>query len=306
MKVVLEVKSLTKVFSGRKNFTAVDRVSFMLQEGEIVGLLGPNGAGKSTTIHMLLGTLTPSSGSIKYFDRDFYMHRSDVLGQVGYVNGYSRLPGILTVQENLEIYARIAGLAWKERKIRIEKLLKRFDGTTLRKRLVGKLSAGQATRIMLAKAFLGHPKMVLLDEPTAALDPDVCADVRAFVQEQRREYGVSMLYTSHNMSEVAEVCDRVIFLKDGRIVAVDKPERLAATIAVSTLRVHVENEARAACKALEELSDNVSQNGSWIEASIASEEIANALRYLTVQGVHFSDIEVLKPTLEDYFLRMAS
>ena len=306
MSSVLEVVDLTKSFSGKKPFTAVDGISFQVKEGEVVGLLGPNGAGKSTTIHMLLGTLTPTKGEIYYFGENFRANRSKALERVGYVNGYSKLPWNLTVEENLQVFGRLAGLDRGARRAQIEKMLRSFDCYGLRKKLMSTLSAGQATRVMLAKAFLGNPRMVLLDEPTAALDPEICAEVRAFVKRQRKEHGVSMIYTSHNMSEVSEICDRVIFLKNGRITAVDTPDRLARTVARSTLRVRVECEIPQAYASVKALYADAQSRGGWIEMSLENEDIASALHGFGNQGIKVADVEVIKPTLEDYFLRVAA
>jgi ABC-2 type transport system ATP-binding protein len=223
--VVLRVRDLTKRF-GR--FTAVDKISFELKKGEILGLLGPNGAGKTTTIQMLLGTLTPTGGEINYFGQDFSAHRSEILDQVNYASAYSNLPWRLTVEENLQVYARMYGV--KDRRGRIDRLLHEFDVSELRRKTMDGLSAGQKTRVTLCKAFINYPKLILLDEPTASLDPDIAARVRQFLLAQQREYSVSMLFTSHNMAEVTEVCDRVIFLKQGKIVAQDTPENLAKKV----------------------------------------------------------------------------
>ena len=219
---VLRVKNLTKKFG---QFTAVDKISFELRRGEILGLLGPNGAGKTTTIQMLLGTLTPTSGEISYFGQDFFTHRSEILDQVNYASAYSHLPWRMTVEENLQVYARMYGV--KDRRRRIDRLLHEFDVSELRHKTMDGLSAGQKTRVTLCKAFINYPKLILLDEPTASLDPDIAARVRQFLLQQQREYQVSMLFTSHNMTEVTEVCDRVIFLKTGQIIADDTPEKLA-------------------------------------------------------------------------------
>lgn len=220
--VVLQVKNLTKKFG---QFMAVDKISFELKKGEILGLLGPNGAGKTTTIQMLLGTLTPTDGEIVYFGKDFFKHRSEVLQEVNYASAYSHLPWRLTVEENLQVYARMYGV--ENRRRRIDRLLTEFGVSELRRKTVDSLSAGQKTRVMLCKAFINYPRLILLDEPTASLDPDIAAKVRQFLLAQQREYQVSMLFTSHNMAEVSEVCDRVIFLKQGQIVACDTPEKLA-------------------------------------------------------------------------------
>lgn len=301
----LSVEKLTKIFSGKTPFVAVREVSFNVQQAEIVGLLGPNGAGKSTTIHMLLGTLRPSAGKVSYFGRDLESHRSEILEDVGYVSGYSRLPGNLSVWENLNVHGILRRLSAKERRSRIEKFLRLFGMYGMRHKLVGKLSAGENTRVMLAKAFLAHPKMVLLDEPTAALDPDICQEVRAFVRAQRREYGVSMIYTSHNMSEVAEVCDRVVFLKQGSVVAVDSPERLAASVASSRVKLFAERQRETMLELFVEQGIEALPGERWIEVSVADHEFGPLLNRLAARGVTLENIEVIKPSLEDFFLKIS-
>lgn len=306
MKSLLNVSELTKDFGRRRSLVrAVDAISFAVREGEIVGLLGPNGAGKSTTIYMLLGTLTPTAGSIQYFGKSLRTHRSQILERVAYMNGYSRLPWNLTVEENLEIFGRIAGLNRRERSERIASLLRLFECSGLKRKLAGKLSAGQATRVMLTKAFLSRPSLILLDEPTAALDPDICGDVRDFVRRQRDEAGVSMLYTSHNMAEVADVCDRVIVLKSGRIAAVDTPSRLAARASASVLRFRAldANKAHAVLKSLSLEMQNTTEG--WLEAALPGHAAGEVIHKLVEAGVVLIDIDIRRPTLEDFFLMIA-
>ena len=237
---VLAVTELTKVYRGRKPVTAVDHITFELGRGEILGLLGPNGAGKTTTIQMLLSTLEPTSGRIEYFGRSLAEHRASILALVGYASAYSKLPLHLAIEENLDVFGRLYGMPGRARKERTKELLTRFGVWDLRRRTMSGLSAGQTTRVMLAKAFLARPRIALLDEPTASLDPDIAHEVRDFVREQRDGARVSILYTSHNMDEVAEICDRVLFLDGGKIAAVGTPEELAASAAATRLRFTVE------------------------------------------------------------------
>src|SRR3990167_11544942 len=190
---ILKVTNITKQFKTKawpwqraKTHMAVNQISFALQPGEILGFLGPNGAGKTTTIQMLLGTLQPSSGTISYFGQNFAQHRIAALRRIGYVSGYDRLPARLTVSENLDIVGRIYNLSAAQRAQQIAKLLQVFRIEDLRDRPTGTLSAGQATRVMLAKAFIANPEIVLLDEPTASLDPDVAQQVRQFILQQRQ------------------------------------------------------------------------------------------------------------------------
>lgn len=175
---ILSVKQLTKTFSSgfppftqRKSFTAVNNISFDLERGEILGFLGHNGAGKTTTIQMLLGTLTPTSGTITYFGKDFATNRIDILKKVSTASGYDKLHARLTVWENLDVVGRIYNIPHEQRIAQIESVLKSFDMWNMRDKEMGSLSAGQTTRVMLAKAFLPNPEIVILDEPTASLDP---------------------------------------------------------------------------------------------------------------------------------------
>ena len=237
---VLVVTELTKTYGGRKPVTAVDRLSFALGRGEILGLLGPNGAGKTTTIQMLMSTLTPTSGRIAYFGRSLETDREAILERVGFASAYSKLPLHLKIDENLDVFGRLYGLPAADRKARARALLERFGVWDLRKRTMAGLSAGQTTRVMLAKAFLARPRIVLLDEPTASLDPDIAHEVREFVCEARDHDGVSILYTSHNMDEVAQICDRVLFLDKGKIAAVGRPDELAASAAATRITFRVD------------------------------------------------------------------
>lgn len=289
---VLKIGNLTKTFTSGfwpfktpQRYTAVNNISFELKKGEILGFLGPNGAGKTTTIQMLLGTLTPSGGSIDYFGSDFKQNRIEALKRIGYASGYDKLPARLTVTENLDIVGRIYGMSYSVRMQQIEKLLKFFGIWQMRDRQTGTLSAGQATRVMLAKAFISDPEIVLLDEPTASLDPDVAHEVRQFILAQRKERGTSILITSHNMDEVTELCDRVLVLKNGTIIADDTPEILARSISKVRVCLTIAGEQR-----MVELDEHA---------------IAPYLADLAERKIMYSHISIEKPTLEDYFLSVA-
>ncbi|ALA60065.1 ABC transporter ATP-binding protein [Nitrospira moscoviensis] len=220
---VLHVSQLTKRFG---DFTAVDGVSFEVKPGEILGLLGPNGAGKTTTIQMLLGLVTPSGGSICMFGLDLATHRETILQQVNFSSTYISMPQSLTVEENLWVVARLYGLSNIAR--RVHDIVKKLEMEDFRDKITRKLSSGQMTRLTLAKAFLTEPKILFLDEPTASLDPDIAHKIRALLKEERRSSGLSILYTSHNMREMEEMSDRIIFLQRGRIVAEGTAQEIAA------------------------------------------------------------------------------
>ena len=211
---IVQVRNLTKRFG---DFTAVDGVSFDIRQGEILGLLGPNGAGKTTTIQMLLGLITPTAGEIRMFGLPFDRHREEILGRVNFSSTYVSMPQALTVEENLRVIAKLYGM--DRVTARIDDIVKRLEMEEFRTKITRKLSSGQMTRLSLAKAFLTEPKVLFLDEPTASLDPDIADKTRALIKEIRRSTGLTVLYTSHNMREMEEMSDRIIFLQRGRIVA---------------------------------------------------------------------------------------
>ncbi len=215
---IVEIQNLTKQFG---NFTAVDDISFDIQPGEIVGLLGPNGAGKTTTIHMLLGLITPTSGSIQMFGLDLPSHRETILKQINFSSSYVSMPFSLTAEENLRVMAKLYGMSNISQKI--DEVVKRFEMEDIRHKMTRKLSTGQMTRLTLAKAVMTEPKILFLDEPTASLDPDISHKIKSFLKEYRETTGLSILYTSHNMREMEEMSDRIIFLQRGKIVAEGTP-----------------------------------------------------------------------------------
>ncbi|MEK7521918.1 MAG: ABC transporter ATP-binding protein [Patescibacteria group bacterium] len=212
MKPIIQVKNLTKRFG---NFTAVDKISFQVFPGEIVGFLGPNGAGKTTTIQMLLDLVTPTSGTIRLFGKDLKKHREEVLNRVNFSSAYVAMPYNLKVGENLATFGRLYGVPNLKQKIR--DLAEFFNIEDMLSRMTGSLSSGQATRMNLAKALINDPELLLLDEPTASLDPDVADKTRKLLLQIQKERGVTILYTSHNMSEIEEICNRVIFINYGKI-----------------------------------------------------------------------------------------
>ncbi|NKB82691.1 MAG: ATP-binding cassette domain-containing protein [Nitrospirales bacterium] len=227
---IVEVKNLTKRFG---DFTAVDNISFEIQEGETLGLLGPNGAGKTTTIHMLLGLITPTNGTIRLFGLDLEQHRETILRQINFSSTYISMPFSLTVEENLRVMAKLYGLSDVSQ--RIDEVIKTFEMHDIRKKLTRKLSTGQMTRLTLAKAVMTEPRVLFLDEPTASLDPDIAYKIKAFLKEYRNTSGLSMMYTSHNMQEMEEMSDRIIFLQRGKIVAVGTVEEIVERFGQRTL-----------------------------------------------------------------------
>ena len=218
---MLAVSDLCKSYS---DVRAVDRVSFQVEPNEIVGLLGPNGAGKTTTISMVLGVLEPTSGSIAIAGMDIARQRTRALERTNFAAVYAPLMGNLTVAENLRVFGMLYGVAKLTQ--RIEELLVQFDLVKFRKTKCGVLSSGEGTRVMLAKAMLNRPQLLLLDEPTASLDPATARDIRQQIRDFASQGNGGVLWTSHNMYEVEDVCDRVLFLSRGKILLEGHPKTL--------------------------------------------------------------------------------
>ena len=212
---------------------AVDEVSFTVARNEIVGLLGPNGAGKTTTINMILGVLEPSAGSIHIDGHDVLRQRARALACTNFAAVYAPLPGNLTVVQNLRFFGMVYGV--RDLGARIETLLAQFDLLKFRDTRCGVLSSGEQTRVCLAKAMLNRPQLLLLDEPTASLDPATAKDIRALIRRIAADGTGGILWTSHNMLEVQEVCDRVLFLSRGRILLEGDPKTLPQQHGVETL-----------------------------------------------------------------------
>lgn len=219
---ILEADRLVKTFG---DFTALDGLSFKVGEGESLGLLGVNGAGKTTAMNLLLGLTTPTSGAVRVFGKDLWKHRVEILQQVNFSSAYTALPSNLLVWQNLMVFAKL--YAVPKPKQRIEELLELLDIGHLRKSVTGRLSAGESTRVNLAKALLNKPRLLLMDEPTASLDPDIADRVRKLLRKLQKESGISVLYTSHNMRDIEEVCDRLIFLHGGKVLAEGLPNEIA-------------------------------------------------------------------------------
>ena len=217
---VLFVSSLRKAYACT---TAVHDISFAVRQGEVVGLLGPNGAGKTTTLNMILGILSPDNGQVIIDGLDIATHRIQALERINFSAVYASLPGNLTVEQNLRIFGMLYGV--RNLTARMNELIVRYGLEKFRKTRCGVLSSGEQTRASLAKAMINAPRLLLLDEPTASLDPAAARDIRAGIKEYTANGGCA-LWTSHNMQEVEAVCDRVLFLSQGRIVLEGNPADL--------------------------------------------------------------------------------
>ena len=218
----VEVKNLTKKFN---NFLAVNNVNFTLEKNKTLGLLGPNGCGKTTTIGMMLGLITPSSGEVLINDQNVdSANRNDLLSKMNFASPYIELPKKLTVKQNLDVYARLYGIT--DLKDRIAEISNDLNLNNFLNKKTGELSSGQKNRVSLAKSLINKPDVLLLDEPTASLDPDIGDFVRQYIETYKTKNQITILLASHNMKEVERLCDTVIMMKEGKVVGSGTCEEL--------------------------------------------------------------------------------
>ena len=218
---IIEVKNLNKIYD---KIIAVKDLTFEINKGKIIGLLGPNGCGKTTTIAMILGLLKPTSGEVIIKGKNIEKERINLLEKMNFISPYVELPKKLTVEENLKVYARLYGV--KNINKKISELVNELRLNKFLKKKTGELSSGQKNRISLAKALINDPEILMLDEPTASLDPDTGDFVRSFIEHYSSKTNVTILLASHNMNEVERLCDNVMMMKDGIIVDTGKSQEL--------------------------------------------------------------------------------
>ena len=221
MKIPLEVIELSKTFYEKK---AVKKISFKVKKNEIIGILGPNGCGKTTTIGMILGLLKPSNGKVLINGIEIEKKRVDSLNQLNFISPYIELPKKLTVKQNLEVYGRLYDV--QNLKAKIENLSEKLRLNEIINKVTGELSSGQKNRVSLAKSIINNPEVLLLDEPTASLDPETGDFIRSFLEDYQEENKASILLASHNMSEVERLCSSVLMMNKGSIIDKGKPKEL--------------------------------------------------------------------------------
>jgi len=211
--LVVEINNLSKSYA---KALAVKNINFKIKKGSIIGLLGPNGCGKSTTIGMMLGLIKPTSGSVLINGLNIENHRTNLLQKMNFISPYIELPKKLTIEENLKVYGRMYGV--KDLDNKISELINKLNLNEFKKRKTGELSSGQKNRVSLAKALINDPEILLLDEPTASLDPDVGDYVRSFIEDFAAKKNATILLASHNMNEVERLCDEIMMMKKGEII----------------------------------------------------------------------------------------
>ncbi len=210
----IEIKKLTKIYN---SYIAVNNINFIIEKNKTVGLLGPNGCGKTTTIGMMLGLISPSGGEILIDDKNINLFKRDeILKRFNFASPYVELPKKLTVKQNLEIYGRLYGINNLDK--RISDISSDLDIKNFFERKTGELSSGQKNRVSLAKSLINNPEILLLDEPTASLDPDIGDFIRSYIQEYKKKNKVTILLASHNMNEVERLCDSIIMMKKGKLI----------------------------------------------------------------------------------------
>lgn len=298
----LEVSGLTKHYG---DFVAVDQISFNVPIGSVVGLLGPNGAGKSTTIQMLTGVTIPTAGSIKFFGMNFDKYRKECLQRINYTSAYGSLQGYMTVWENLYVFAKLYSVS--NAKQRTNEIIDDFGLGEIQKRLYYHLSAGQRSRVNLVKSLINDPELIMMDEPTASLDPDIRDRVLSTIEEMREKRNASILYTSHNMDEIARICDDVIFLDHGTIVQQDTPKNLVKQFQHVKLHLTFAGNRTSAEDVVRAQDFSFTQLGNeTLVINLEDTDIPKLLaRIDQLPDSQITHLDVEKPTLEDLFIDIA-
>jgi len=300
----IEVNNLKKTFKPRlfsktKAIDALKGISFDINEGEIFGLLGPNGAGKTTTINILSGILKEDSGNVSYFGKPI---SEEIKHIINVSSAYSWLTSELTVVQNLMIYGKIYNVKELDRKI--ESLVKQFGIYDIRNRKILTMSSGQKTRANLCKGLINDPKILLLDEATIGLDPDIAHEIRNIIKNLK----TTILFTSHNMEEVEELCNRVAFLSKGTILKMDTPQNLTRLIKEQIVVIHFYPSENSIEQALNKLKANIvsiKEDEVVLNVDNTKDELHNLLHPILRRGFKIKDLSIKKPKLNDVFIKIA-
>ena len=299
---IVEVENVSKKFkSGKKDFFALKDVSFDIKKGEIFGLLGPNGAGKSTLLNILIGILFPDSGNVKIFGKN-PLKNNDLFEKMNFVSGETRFHWALKVKDILEFHGRLYGIPKNKRITETKKLAKFFEIEHILENKFSNISTGEKMRLIMAKALLNNPKLLLLDEPTVGLDPDIAIKTRNEIKRINKKLGTTIILTSHYMHEIEQLCDRIDFINKGVIVDIGSVDSVKLRKFASydlTIKVRsVKNREFLRRKGF-------LINGNILRKELpADENISETLSMLAEKGMEIIEIESRKPTLEDYFVKM--
>ena len=303
----IEVINLKKEFvSGKEKTIAVDNLSFSVKKGEIFGLLGPNGAGKSTTINMIVGLIRPDSGKILILGKDPEKDWEYVKNRCNVSTAYFEMLTRLTVKQNLMFYAKVYNIKSPEKQIK--RLLKLFEIEHLENKRIGGLSSGENTRVLLCKGLVNDPEVLFLDECTVGLDPDIADKTRKAIMKYHKDTGCTILFTSHYMPEVEELCNRIAFMDKGKIFKIDTAENLKKSITISVIEITLKTQVKELVSLLKSNDAKIlSIEGKKVifEADSVDDQVYKILNKIFAGGFMLDDLEIKKPTLEDIFINIA-
>ncbi|MFP4112402.1 MAG: ABC transporter ATP-binding protein [Candidatus Woesearchaeota archaeon] len=308
---ILSVKDLKKtypknsIFSKEKPVTALKGISFSAKQGEIFGILGPNGAGKSTAMNILADLLTSDSGSINIFGYDFFKNKEKIKENMSLINGYASYPTKLTVYENMKIYAKIYGV--KDYNKRILELLELVGIPEKKNKKFSELSSGQRTRVNIVKGLIHSPKLVLMDEPTIGLDPHIALKIRKLIRKISKVENTTIIFTSHNMQEVEELCSRIALLKDGNILKTASPHELTDLVDAQVYEIDYSGNSKIVkniFSSFETLNISITKEKIKFEAT-RNFELNDLLRSFVKNNINIVHINIKKPNLEHIFIEVA-
>jgi|TARA_Y100000310_G_scaffold124950_2_gene123755 ABC-2 type transport system ATP-binding protein len=303
----IEINNLVKTFKEKgKTVTAVDDISFSVKKGEIFGLLGPNGAGKSTTINILTGLLEKDSGTVKILGREPEKSWEFVKNKTNVATAYSWMSDVLTIEQNLRVYAKIYGVKNYEK--RINYLLDLFELKNIANRKIIRLSSGENTRAVLCKGLINSPKVLFLDECTVGLDPDIADKTRILIKNYQRDHDCSILFTSHYMYEVEQLCNRIAFMQHGKIVSIDTSKNLKKLIKKHTVEIAVKKDIKLLKDFLKTEGVDVifAKNNTMIfEVSTENDKMYKVISKIFHRGFILSNLHIKGPTLDDIFIKIS-
>lgn len=303
----IEVSNLVKTFKERKNIVkAVDDISFSVKKGEIFGLLGPNGAGKSTTINILTGLLEKDLGTVKILGFEPEKNWEFVKNNTNVATAYSWLSDVLTIRQNLKVYAGLYGI--KNREKRIKELLELFELGDIADRKIIRLSSGENTRAVLCKGLINNPKVLFLDECTVGLDPDIADKTRAMIKDYQKQNECSILFTSHYMYEVEQLCNRIAFMSNGKIINIDTSANLKKLIKKHTVEIAVKKDIKLLKEFLKTEGVDIifaKDNSVIFEVTTEDDKMYKVISKIFHKGFLLSNLHVKGPTLDDIFIKIS-